>query len=111
MAIRNPNSSGQGFDPFHRNNLAHNDIIAFNYVYSHSVPVVHFGNKLLIHHCYKQSEHNVSVWEVGFGIFTQVNWTTSVSCASGRYTRGYDVIALRKHLKNKARRYSELRLR
>ena len=111
MAIQNPNSSGQGFDPFARNNLAHVDILSFGYEYSHSVPVMHGDMGRLIHHCYKRGEHNVSVWDRGMGIFSTVNWTTSTSCASGRHTRGYDVLSLRKHLKNKSRRYPGLRVK
>lgn len=108
--IVDANISGQGYDKDHTANAAHLDILACGYEYSHSVPVVHFDNKRLLHHCYKHGRHNVAVWTVGYGVFATVNWNASTSCSSGRSMRGYDVLSLRAHLKSKARRYKELRI-
>lgn len=48
--IQNPNSCGQGFDPFHNNHPLHGIVVAFGYVYSHSTSVVEMGGTRYIHH-------------------------------------------------------------
>lgn len=105
MAIQEPNTSGQGFDPDHTSNPSHGTITALGYTYSHSTPVIYAGQVRINHHTYKYGEHNVSVW-LRAGTW---RWSTSVSCGSGRGQNGEGDITLRAHLQNKRRRYRELR--
>lgn len=101
-AINRPNTSGQGYDDDYLNNPYHGIIRKYGYQYSHSTPVTH-GAEKIIHHTYKQGEHNVSVWGN--------NWSTSTSTASGRQVSGGHPNTARagadleRHLLNKARRY------
>ena len=101
-AIDRPNSSGQGYDDDYMHNPYHGVIRKYGYEYSHSTPVTH-GAEKLIHHTYKQGDHNVSVWGN--------KWSTSTGGGSGRmFTGGHpntDRAAgdLERHLRDKARRY------
>lgn len=110
MAIQNPNSSGQGYDPTHADEDEYFPVItAFGYEYSHSTPVTHMGGERVIHHTYKRAGHNVSTWWASRGpIGTQ--WETSTSTSSGRHTTGNNKAGLVKHLRGKSQRYRELRL-
>src|ERR1035437_10495835 len=56
MAIENPNSSGQGHDPDHKDNPHHATLLKHGYVYSHSTPVRSRQNGVRIHHTYKHPD-------------------------------------------------------
>lgn len=106
MAIIHANSSGQGFDIDHNGAFA-SIIRSFGYGYSHSTPVVHMGGARIIHHTYAHGEHRVSWWRPG--AIGSEQWSSTVSCASGRHTTGSGALSLVKHLMGKAKRYPELR--
>jgi hypothetical protein len=101
MSIQNPNSCGQGTDPFHINHPLSVIVRSFGYVYSHSTPITALDGTRYISHTYKHGEHNVSLSER-----TPDIWETSTSCASGRSWVGKGATELIAHLKSKKRRYN-----
>lgn len=105
MAIQNPNSCEQGYDPDHTANPYHTIITRYGYTYSHSTPVTHAYGPI-IYHTYKQAGHCASVHLPDSSGW---RWSTSTRTGSGWETVGRGQEALEKHLKNKAKRYKELR--
>ncbi len=102
MAIQNPNTCGQGFDPFHANLPHHAIITSFGYQYSHSTPVHHVG-AVKIHHTYKHEvdqEQNCTV--IGNDDFSC--WETGRSGSGMRYTSN-GLHTLRRYLKSHVRRW------
>lgn len=98
--IQNPNSCGQGTDPFYINHPFTPLILSYGYSYSHSTPITALDGTRYVSHTFKNGEHNVSIDE------NKPNtWTTSTSCASGRHWIGMGFNELRAHLRSKSRRY------
>jgi hypothetical protein len=97
MAIQNPNSSGQGFDPDHKDNPHYATLLKHGYVYSHSTPVRHQSG-IVNHHTYKHpdlKDHVVGVYKP-----SKMNshvWSTSK--LGGSKYEGQGDAALDKHLK------------
>lgn len=101
MAIHNPNSSGQGFDPSHISHPFAALVLSFGYVYGHSTPIHALDGTIYTSHTYRHGEHTVSLDD------NQTNiWATSTSCGSGRQWMGKGYAELKAHLASKARRYS-----
>ena len=104
--IEDPNSSGQGFAPSHKDNPFHDTLLSHGYKYSHSTPVgVHGGpgEKKAIHHIYglPGTERKASVWQNPDNRFWK--WSSSPSSGSGIHTVGSSHEALRSHLKRVTR--------
>lgn len=98
MAIQNPNSCGQGHDPFYLNHPFTPLVLAFGYVYSHSTPITAMDGTRYVHHTFKLGEHNVGLDEN-----TPNTWDTSCSTTSSWQGMGH--AELRAHLRSKNRRY------
>lgn len=100
MAIQNPNSCGQGYDPFYINHPLTALVLSYGYIYSHSTPVTAIDGTYYIHHTFKLAAHNVGLDE------NRPNtWETSTSTASGHRWQGMGFEELRSHLASKNRRY------
>lgn len=106
--LANENSCGQGTDPEHADNPYHGVIESYGYVYVHSTRVrTGEDDNYKILHTYKRGEHYVSVRPCNGGWL----WAVTCSTASGREWIGRDKRGLGKHLRSKAYRYVELRVR
>ena len=97
-AIENPNSSGQGYDPSHKEHPLHNIITKHGYKYSHTTPIHKTDGDVYHHHTYALGEHKV-------GISSPDKWETKTSSSSGHRTTGEGGRKLEKHLIGKNRRY------
>jgi hypothetical protein len=105
--IENPSQGGyQGYCPTYWDTPYHNILKAAGYEYSHSTPTGRADGTFYIHHTYRKAGHYVGVSRDEFG---RCRWETSTGKASGRSWTGTYTTALAMHLKNKARRYKELR--
>ena len=107
--IEHPNSCGQGMDPTYLTHPLTETIGRYNYIYSHSTPVRGIADTYILH-TFKRGEHNVSIQDAGKAGPTAW-WETSTSCANGRRWAGLGRAELDAHLKSKARRYTELRVK
>jgi hypothetical protein len=98
MAITNPNSSGQGHDPDHKDNPHHATMLKHGYVYSHSTPV-HHQSGIVNHHTYTHpdlKDHVASVYKP-----SKMNshvWSTH-KLGAGSSHEGQGDADLDKHLK------------
>lgn len=100
MAIQNPNSCGQGHDPFYINHPFTALVLSYGYAYSHSTPITALDRSVHIHHTFRLGEHNVGLDE------NQPNtWETSCGSGSGHHWRGKGFEELKAHLRSKNRRY------
>jgi hypothetical protein len=96
-----PNSSGQGFDEFHKAHPLHKTLEKFGYRYSHTTPVTQRDSSLLHHHTWVHASghHHVGAYE------GDTRFSTKTSSSSGHVFSGIGVHALERHLASKAKRY------
>lgn len=92
---------GQGIDDDHDKNPFHGLVTQYGYKYSHSTPIHRADGSTYIHHTYEKGEHKVGISPSG--------WDTTTSTGSGRKQKGTSSAELEKHLKNKKKRYTELK--
>lgn len=120
-AIENPNTSGQGHDPDHKDNPYHDTLLKHGYEYSHTTPVNHsaysvgpkhpdYKNQdIRMHHAYKHKDLKDHVVGVNKNSHGEHVWQTHrLGNSPGSGTSGRGVEALTKHLKGHLARAKKL---
>lgn len=111
MAIANPNTSGQGFDPDHSENSFHAPLIEAGWVYTHSTPIRAQDGSQYLHHTYrfndKVSHCLADDWAIGVSVKPDCDVASCGSMSSGRRTtyrdNGPELGAFERYLKRKTR--------
>lgn len=116
MAIMNPNTSGQGFDPDHSDNSFHVALIESGWVYTHSTPIKRADGTTYFHHTYRFNDkvpHCFAAdWAIGVSVKPDCDVASCGSSNSGRHTtftdNGPGLSAFDRYLKRKTRELKAL---
>ena len=97
--IRNPNSSGQGYDEDHGLNPYHALLLSQGFSYSHTTPVAYDDGRRM-YHTYKRGLRSIGVVPTSARQARSWSWRSTSRPGSGSSTTGVGEESLIRHLRN-----------